>query len=108
MARVTAKAPPSTAPTHRVSRPPVAGEQPQAPTASARRDLFEATWTLFCSVRFAVVQILVLAGAATLGTLIPQMPIGLRDFPTDYAAFLNDMQARFGSFRDVMLWSGMF
>jgi hypothetical protein len=107
MARATAKA--TTPPDPNAAAPRRPAETAQVPASGrARRDIFEATWTLFCSVRFAVVQILVLAGATTLGTLIPQMPIGLRDFPTDYNAFLSDMQTRFGSFRDAMLWSGMF
>ncbi len=38
-----------------------------------RRDLFESTWNLFCSVRFAVVLILILAAATTLGTILPQI-----------------------------------
>src|SRR5262249_29221465 len=78
------------------------------PVVPARRDLIEVVWGLFCSVRFAVVQILILAGAATLGTLIPQMPVGLRDFPADYAGFMSDMAPRFGPFRDPMLWAGLF
>ena len=107
MARAPAKA--TTPPASKAAAPRRPAETAPVPaTGRARRDMFEATWTLFCSVRFAVVQILVLAAATTLGTLIPQMPVGLRDFPTDYAAFLTDMQTRFGSFRDAMLWSGLF
>jgi hypothetical protein len=107
MARATAKA--TTPPASKTAAPRRPVETAPAPaTGRARRDIFEATWTLFCSVRFAVVQILVLAAATTVGTLIPQMPIGLRDFPTDYNAFLTDMQTRFGAFSDAMLWSGMF
>src|SRR5215212_3888684 len=106
MARATAKTPASTPastpPGAAARRRPLPVETPQAPVAGrARRDLFEATWNLFCSVRFAVIQILVLAGATTLGTLIPQMPAGLRDFPTDYAAFLNDVSTRFGALTDA-------
>jgi cytochrome c biogenesis protein len=107
MARATAKATTPPAPTTAASRRP-AETAPAPASRRARRDIFEATWTLFCSVRFAVVQILVLAAATTLGTLIPQMPLGLRDFPTDYNAFLTDMQTRFGAFSNAMLWSGMF
>ena len=108
MARASAKAPTSPPASTPARRPP-APAAPQAPTAGrARRDLFEATWGLFCSVRFAVIQILVLVGLTTLGTLIPQMPGGLRDFPTDYAAFLAAVQTRFGAFTEAMLWAGLF
>lgn len=109
MARASAKAPASPPKATPARRPPVVGNPPQAPAAGrTRRDPFEAIWGLFCSVRFAVIQILVLVGVITLGTLIPQMPGGLRDFPTDYAAFLSAVQTRFGAFTDAMLWAGMF
>ncbi len=106
MARATAKA--TTPPSKTASPRPPAEATPAPATGRARRDIFEATWTLFCSVRFAVIQILVLAVATTIGTLIPQMPVGLRDFPSDYAAFITDMHTRFGAFSDAMLWSGLF
>src|SRR3954452_9008615 len=106
MARATAKA--TTPPPKTASPRPPAEAAPAPATGRARRDIFEATWTLFCSVRFAVIQILVLAAATTIGTLIPQMPVGLRGFPNEYAAFVTDMHTRFGAFSAAMLWSGMF
>ncbi len=102
---------PASAPTARPVRKSVRPAPPQpAPVArpQARRDLFEAVWNLFCSVRFAVVLILLLAAATTLGTTIPQVSPGLRDFPIDYANFLSQAHARFGPLAGIMDWVGMF
>jgi len=93
----------------RPARP--AGPEPQGPQAlpaGPRRDLFELTWSLFCSVRFAVVLILLLAAATTLGTLIPQVSPGLQNFPQDYADFLSRAYARFGGVAGVMDGTGLF
>src|SRR5436305_12797463 len=38
-----------------------------------QRDLIEAVWTMFCSIKFAVVLNIALALAAMLATIIPQM-----------------------------------
>ena len=81
----------------RAVRAPAATPGATALRATPRRDIFEAVWALFCSVRFAVVLMLLLAAATTLGTLIPQVSPGLRDFPQDYADFLSRAYARFGA-----------
>ncbi len=70
--------------------------------------MFESTWNLFCSVRFAVVLILILAAATTLGTILPQISPGLRNFPLDYADFMSRAQVRFGAATGVMEWTGLF
>jgi len=99
------------APAARSARPPrpapPAGAPPAVPS-TPRRDIFELTWRLFCSVRFAVVLILLLAAATTLGTLIPQVSPGLRDFPQDYADFLSRADARFGALAGWMDGAGLF
>lgn len=92
----------------KASAPPLAAPDRDGTRPALQRDIFEAIWTLFCSVRFAVVQILLLAVATTLGTLIPQVSPGLRDFPQDYADFLSRAHARFGDLAGIMDWAGMF
>jgi cytochrome c biogenesis protein len=92
----------------RAARAPVAAPGAVARRAAPRRDFFEAVWALFCSVRFAVVLMLLLAAATTLGTLIPQVSPGLRDFPQDYADFLSRAYDRFGAVAGVMDWAGLF
>src|SRR5690349_12993297 len=101
-ASISAPAAPRTKP--RPPAPPAGKVVSQRP----RRDFFEQTWNLFCSVRFAVVLILLLAAATTLGTVIPQVSPGLRDFPQDYADFLSRAYARFGPLAGPMDWAGMF
>src|SRR5690349_19261363 len=101
-ASISAPAAPRTKP--RPPAPPAGKVVSQRP----RRDFFEQTWNLFCSVRFAVVLILLLAAAVTLGTTIPQVAPGLRDFPQDYADFLTQAYARFGPLAGPMDWMGMF
>ena len=91
-ARMTPKAAPSPPPKLRrrpaPPAPPPPRREPRHLRATPRRDIFEAVWALFCSVRFAVVLILLLAAATTLGTLIPagqprpaRLPAGLRRLP---------------------------
>ena len=97
-------APRRTAPRTAPPAPPESAVRPAPP----RRDLFEGIWNLFCSVRFAVVLILLLAAATTLGTIIPQVSPGLQNFPQDYADFLSRAQARFGTLAGPMTWAGLF
>src|SRR5437764_5237718 len=73
-----------------------------------RRDPVETVWTLFCSLRFAVVLNVGLALAALLGTIIPQMPVGIQNFQTELAQFLTDARTRYGDFSDVLYWAGFF
>jgi len=99
----TAQAPAARRPQGPATPPGVTTERP-----GLRRDLFESTWNLFCSVRFAVVLILILAAATTLGTILPQISPGLRDFPQDYADFMSRAQVRFGPVTAVMAAAGLF
>lgn len=72
------------------------------------RDPIEAIWALFCSIRFAVALNISLALAAMVGTVIPQMPIGIQNFPIEFERFLEGSRGRFGDFAGVMHWSGLF
>src|SRR5437868_12104311 len=76
-------------------------------TAQSRpkRDYVEAIWTLFCSLRFAVVLNVALALAAMLGTLIPQMPAGIRNFQGEVSRFLDNAHSRFGDLSGVLYWA---
>ncbi len=73
-----------------------------------KRDFVEAIWTLFCSVRFAVVLNVSLALAAVLGTVIPQMSPGLANFPSDYSSFLDDARSRYGDASPLLYWAGFY
>lgn len=94
---------------------PTTARKPVPPTPGAvsrparpRRDIFESVWNLFCSVRFAVVLILLLAAATTLGTILPQVSPGLRNFPQDYADFMSRANVRFGAATGLMDSVGLF
>src|SRR5690349_22105252 len=104
------QAPPARAAARKRPAPPIppAPAPAEAQRPVARRDIFESVWNLFCSVRFAVVLILLLAAATTLGTTLPQVSPGLRDFPQDYADFLTRTYDRFGVLAGPMDWIGMF
>lgn len=73
-----------------------------------QRDIVEAIWTLFCSIRFAVGLNVSLALAAMLGTLIPQMPPGIQDFPSEVSRFLTDAQGRYADLSNVLFWAGFY
>src|SRR5438270_5671694 len=73
-----------------------------------RRDPVETVWTLFCSLRFAVVLNVALALGALLGTIIPQMPVGIQNFPTELSQFLTDARSRYGELSGVLYWAGFY
>ncbi len=83
-----------------------------APVAGALRgpksDFIETIWTLFCSVRFAVVLNVSLALMAMLGTLVPQMPAGIEKFDVELNAFLADTRTRYGGLSDILHWAGFY
>src|SRR5438093_456054 len=72
-----------------ISASPIAASRPLAEAAPAerrpRRDFVETVWTLFCSLRFAVVLNVALALAAMLGTVVPQMQPGIQNLLAEYA-----------------------
>src|SRR3954454_16082796 len=102
------QAPPARVAERKRAAPPAPPVAPPVERPKPQRDFFEITWSLLCSVRFAVVLILLLAAATTLGTTIPQISPGLRDFPLDYADFLSRAYARFGPLAGAMDWAGLF
>lgn len=71
-------------------------------------DFVERVWTLFCSVRFAVVLNIALALAAMLGTFIPQMPAGIQNFEQELALFLDNAQSRYGDLSGFLHWAGFY
>ncbi|MDQ6693102.1 MAG: cytochrome c biogenesis protein ResB, partial [Chloroflexota bacterium] len=73
-----------------------------------RRDPVDSLWSLFCSVRFAVVLNITLALAAMIGTVVPQMPAGIEGFDTELKQFLDSAQTRYGDFSGVLYWAGFY
>jgi cytochrome c biogenesis protein len=72
------------------------------------RDPIEVIWTLFCSLRFAVVLNIALALVAMVGTVIPQMPLGIQDFEREFAQWMQQAQGRYGDLAGLMYWAGLF
>src|SRR5438093_7507157 len=95
-----------------ISAAPIAASRPLAEAAPAdrrpRRDFVETIWTLFCSLRFAVVLNLALALAAVSGTLITQMQPGIQNFETELNSFLDAAKGRFGDLAGFLYWAGFF
>ncbi len=73
-----------------------------------QRDLVETVWTLFCSIKFAVVLNVSIALAAMIGTIIPQMQPGILDFPGQLDQFMTDATSRYGDLTGIMQWAGLF
>ncbi|HET9495719.1 MAG TPA: cytochrome c biogenesis protein ResB [Chloroflexia bacterium] len=86
------------------AREPVAAATQQRP----RRDIVETVWTLFCSIRFAVVLNVALALYAMLGTVITQMQPGIQRFPSEFDAFMKGAEARYGAFSGLLYWAGFY
>jgi cytochrome c biogenesis protein len=72
------------------------------------RDLVETVWTLFCSVKFAVVLNVALALVVMLGTVITQMQPGIQRFPTELEQFLRSAETRYGPFSGFLYWAGFY
>jgi cytochrome c biogenesis protein len=73
-----------------------------------KRDFIEDVWTLFCSVKFAVVLNVALALVTMLGTVITQMQPGVQRFPSELEQFLNGADARYGLLSGFLYWAGAF
>jgi cytochrome c biogenesis protein ResB len=71
-------------------------------TGWRRFDPFERAFRIMTSVRFAIAITLVVAAAATLGVIFPQMPAFARNDAVQRAIWLDDRAARYGDFRDLM------
>lgn len=91
-----------------ISRPPGEGAASVPMPRKPRRDFVETVWSLFVSVRFAVVLNVGGALAVMLGTVIPQMPPGTQDFPTELNTFLDQARTRYGDFSGVLYWAGFY
>src|SRR2546430_260570 len=87
---------------------PAASARPVVTTATLDRrpgrDFAETIWTLFCSLRFAVVLNVALALAAMTGTVIPQMQPGIQNFETDQNTFLDAARGRYGDLTGFLYW----
>src|SRR5438105_15641783 len=70
-----------------------------------QRDLIETIWTLFCSLKFAVVLNVALALAAMLGTIIPQMQPGTQDSAELLQSFLGTARDRYGDLTGIFYWA---
>lgn len=91
-------------PAKRTSTPQVAEQARQRPG----RDWIEVVWTLFCSVKFAVVQNVALAFLSMLGTIIPQMQPGIQDSSEALKTFLDGAVGRYGDLTGLLYWAGFF
>lgn len=82
----------------------------QEPTASMSKvvvsppapedDIFERIWRFFCSMRLALILILVITAAVFVGTLIDQAPGGMD--PSDTASWLARAQVKYGAYTGLM------
>ncbi|TAK36252.1 MAG: hypothetical protein EPO21_03355, partial [Chloroflexota bacterium] len=70
--------------------------RPSAP----QDDIFERIWRFFCSMRLALILILLIAAAVFVGTLIDQAPGGLSS--SDYASWLARERLKYGPYTDVL------
>jgi cytochrome c biogenesis protein len=71
-------------------------------------DVFRLLWRLLTSVRFALFLIALLAGAAFLGVLIPQVPSQMRGNPAAVDAWVEFQRDKFGVLTDVMYSAELF
>src|SRR3990170_3354406 len=63
-------------------------------------DIVERIWRLFCSMRLALILILVITAAVFVGTLLDQTPGALS--PSDYASWLSRARLKYGNFTDLL------
>src|SRR5438874_724518 len=102
----------SATPISKAARPSIPHTGPGQAIAQAQkrpqRDVVEALWMLFCSIKFAVVLNVSLALAAMLGTVVPQMQPGIQDFQSTLNQFLQDANSRYGELTGLLYWAGFF
>ncbi|MBD3690148.1 cytochrome c biogenesis protein ResB [Nanchangia anserum] len=67
-----------------------------------------SVYAFFYNKKVGVVLILLMAVATLLGTLITQAPDGVLDSPDSRAAFLAEMQGRYGGWTKPLMWLGAF
>jgi cytochrome c biogenesis protein len=82
-------------------------------TASARGGLWEfqvvgRIWRFFTSVRLALVLILILTGAALIGTLLDQIPPSVLSDSSLHAQWLERARTKYGLWTDVFDFLGLF
>lgn len=66
-------------------------------------------WRLFCSVRFALILILMLAGGFFLGVIVSQVSQETALFPQDYADWIEtEARPRYGVFTNLLFLLGLF
>lgn len=70
---------------------------------------FDALWSLFSSVKLAIVLILCLMAISIIGVFISQAPAEVISSPDDYAAWvLANAQVQYHSFTGLMDWMQLF
>ncbi|HZR00226.1 MAG TPA: cytochrome c biogenesis protein ResB [Chloroflexota bacterium] len=79
-----------------------------APRPGLRLDPFTRVWRLFCSVKFALAQILVLVLLTFVGTAISQVPPPMRSDPQLVERWVAAMHSRYGVFTDALYRAGVF
>ena len=77
--------------------------QTTAPVVLANR-----LWRLLCSIRLALVLILLIAGASAVGTLIIQAPGEVLRNPLSYDRWVEEVSHRLGPFTGLLDFFGMF
>ncbi len=65
-------------------------------------------WRLLCSVRLALVLILLIAAASLAGALIIQAPDGVLRIAASYDRWVEELRPRYGVFTTVMDFLGLF
>ncbi len=82
--------------------------EPEARSHSVLVEIPLAVYRFLHSKNTGLVIILVMAFLALLGTLIPQMPAGVRADAISRAEWLEEARSRFGALTDVVAALGMF
>lgn len=62
----------------------------------------DSIWRFFCSVRVAVILILLIAAASLAGTLLMQAPAGVSPGTPEYEAWLTGVRTRYGGWTDIL------
>lgn len=71
-------------------------------------DILERVFRSFISMRLGLVLLLALAVLTLVGTLLMQVPAGVKDDPQAYAAWLDSAQAKYGGWTSVLDKLGFF
>ena len=71
-------------------------------------DILGRLFRLFISMRFGLLLLLVLALLTLIGTLLMQVPAGVKSDPQAYAAWLDSARAKYGGWTEVIDKLGLF